>query len=164
MHTTEKTKEIRQRLKKEFGYTSRQVSVKTRHYSSIDITIKDAGVNYKAVKEIAESHEKIDRCEQTYEILSGGNTFVFVDYDYDLVKQEAKQYEADAQKAIDELNQENRTQSLIEIGNTGYLLGNSGQYQKELRHKDYQFCMSTGNDAHNVASAIALKEMKEGSA
>ncbi|WP_436890275.1 hypothetical protein [Mammaliicoccus sciuri] len=70
-------KEIRTELKKELGYTNRQISVKN-NWSSIDVVIKDESVDREAVEKIAYPLEEVDRCEITGEILAGGNTFVFV--------------------------------------------------------------------------------------
>ncbi|MCD8875437.1 hypothetical protein K2V74_14030 [Mammaliicoccus sciuri] len=70
-------KEIRTELKKELGYTNRQISVKN-NWSSIDVVIKDDSVDREAVEKIAKPLEEVDRCEVTGEILAGGNTFVFV--------------------------------------------------------------------------------------
>lgn len=76
--------QIRQELKKQFGATSRQISVREGRYS-IDLTIKAEGFNRKAVEKIAKQHESIDRCERTGEILSGGNTFISVNFAHELV-------------------------------------------------------------------------------
>ena len=80
MISTERTKEIRTKLKEAHGITSRQVSVRIRHGSSINIDINDPSVDIKEVENIAKGYESVDRCEFSGEILAGGNTFVFVDY------------------------------------------------------------------------------------
>lgn len=80
MITTERTKEIRTKLKKAHGITSRQVSVRTRHGSSINVDINDPEVDIKEVENIAKGYENYQRCHVTGEILGGGNTFVFIDY------------------------------------------------------------------------------------
>lgn len=68
---------------KELGYNSRQVSVRSRHagYSSaLLVTIRDASISINKIEEAIASFEKIDRCHLTGEILSGGNTFIDVEY------------------------------------------------------------------------------------
>lgn len=75
------TKEIRAALKTKLGYNSRQVSVKERQGGlswSFTLTVRDASVNLKKVEEFAKGNEDIDRCQASGEILSGGNTFMFV--------------------------------------------------------------------------------------
>lgn len=74
---------IRTELKKHYGITSRQVSVRASSYSmgsSIDVTINDPAVDIREVKNAADRHEKIDRCQVTGEILSGGNRYLSVSY------------------------------------------------------------------------------------
>ena len=71
--------EIRKELKA-IGITSRQVSV--RSDSSVNISIKDLAISIEKVKEIAMKYESVSRCHMSGEILSGGNTFVFVDYSW----------------------------------------------------------------------------------
>jgi hypothetical protein len=74
------TKEIKKELAKAFNTKFNDFSVTNPTYSSINIDIKTL-VSKSAVKKITSRYEKIDRCEATGEILSGGNTFVFVNYD-----------------------------------------------------------------------------------
>ena len=79
---------IRKKIKA-LGYTSKDVSVRVSdagYETAVRIYIKNMAVNEQAVKGVAKSFEYIDRDERSYEILSGGNTFVFVDYDYDTRK------------------------------------------------------------------------------
>ena len=68
---------IRSSLKKTLGYTNRQVSVKARDYA-IWVNAKVAGLNLQKVHEISMKYYDVERDEITGEILSGGNTFVFV--------------------------------------------------------------------------------------
>ena len=80
MDTREAAANVRTALKAE-GYNAKRVSVRTRYYSmgsSIDVTIRDATANTATVNRIAEGAERIDRCEITGDILSGGNRFVHV--------------------------------------------------------------------------------------
>ena len=74
--------QIRQGIKSELGYNSRQVSVRENPgglSTSITVRLKKPGLDFDKIKEIAERHEKVDRCERSGEILGGGNTFVFVE-------------------------------------------------------------------------------------
>ena len=75
--------EIRGKLKKLYGITSRQVSVRAKSFSmgsSLDVTINDPAVDIREVRNVADSKEKIDRCQYTGEILSGGNRYLDVRY------------------------------------------------------------------------------------
>lgn len=75
--------EIRGKLKKLYGITSRQVSVRCASFSmgsSLDVTINDPAVDIREVRNIADCKEKIDRCELTGEILSGSNRYLEVKY------------------------------------------------------------------------------------
>ena len=78
MYDTEKAAAIRSELKKVLGYTNRQVSVKVRDYA-IWVNAKVAGLDMQKVYEISVKYKDVERCEFTGEILSGGNTFVFVE-------------------------------------------------------------------------------------
>lgn len=75
----QKAAEIRKQLKT-LGYSARDVSVRSDH-NSLDITIRRNGLDVKAIKAIANSHENVSRCEASGEILGGGNTFVFIRFD-----------------------------------------------------------------------------------
>lgn len=84
-------KTIRTNLKKLYGITSRQVSVRSESFSggsSISISINDPSVDAKEVKNLAEGHESISRCEMTGEILSGCNRYVNVGYSEKAVEAE----------------------------------------------------------------------------
>ncbi len=78
MTTTQKAATIRNELKT-FGINSRMVSVSVPHYGSIRVVIRVATVALSLVEAVANKHESIDR-DQFGEILSGGNTFVWVSY------------------------------------------------------------------------------------
>ena len=78
----QKAAEIRSQLKT-LGYTSRDVSVRSDH-NSLDITIRRNGLKVKAIRDIANGAEKIDRCDFSGEILSGGNTYVFIRFSDDV--------------------------------------------------------------------------------
>jgi hypothetical protein len=92
METIMDTKAMRKLMKEKLGYNARQVSIKKRHYSSFTFTIRDPKVDYKKVNEFATSFESIDRCPVTFEILGGGNTFVFVDIHEDIKPMIVEQY------------------------------------------------------------------------
>ena len=79
--SAQKAKQVRDALKKELGLNSRQVSVRSPHWGSIYVTIKTADAKYAAVQEIARRVEHVRYCQFSGDILSGGNTFVTVEFD-----------------------------------------------------------------------------------
>lgn len=103
MTNAERSKAIRDRIKAELGYNSRQVGIRSSDCGYSDetrITVKDLSCDIDAIKKIAESFESIRYDEYSGEILSGANTYIFVDYDYRILN-EAKQAELEnAEKAI----------------------------------------------------------------
>lgn len=83
MTDTERLTALRKELK-EHGYNNRRVSVRYDGYA-IWVTVKAFDIDKKEIENIAMKYENYSCDERTGEILSGGNTFVFVDYDYRLV-------------------------------------------------------------------------------
>lgn len=129
MTTTDRAAAIRKALKAK-GWSSRKVSVRADYYSmgsSINVSIKDPDVPLDAVKKIAEGHESISRCEMSGEILSGGNRFVHVAYDYSTAEKEIKaRYSGILGVAglIVDLNRNTPNSNVLEpIADTGYLMG-----------------------------------------
>jgi hypothetical protein len=64
---------------KQAGFNARMVTVRDRH-STLYVTIRDASASLTKVKAIAEPFESVSRDHATGEILSGGNTFLRVEY------------------------------------------------------------------------------------
>ncbi len=84
MTDSERASALRKDLKS-MGYNARKVSVRCTD-GAIHVTVKTLGVDYDAVEKAAEAYSHIHRCDVTHEILSGGNTFVFVAESYELEK------------------------------------------------------------------------------
>lgn len=82
MTDSERVVAIRQALK-EHEYNNRKVGVRYDGYA-IWLTIKDLAIDIKEIEQLAKGYESYERDEFTGEILSGGNTFVFVNYAYGL--------------------------------------------------------------------------------
>lgn len=80
MNTTEVAKTIRKNLKNDLGLNARQVGVRAPDVYAVYVTVKDPAVDIKDVEKIAKAHESYERDERTGEIMTGGNTFVFVTY------------------------------------------------------------------------------------
>lgn len=82
MTDSERLAAIRQ-APKEHGYSNRKVGVRYDGYA-IWLTIKDLAIDIKEIEQLAKGYESYERDEFTGEILSGGNTFVFVNCAYGL--------------------------------------------------------------------------------
>lgn len=82
MTDRERIAAIRKALK-EHGYSNRKVGVRYDGYA-IWLTTKDLAIDIKEIEQLAKGYESYERDEFTGEILSGGNTFVFVNYAYGL--------------------------------------------------------------------------------
>ncbi len=93
----EHAQQIRNELKAA-GYKASQFSITSKN--SISIRIKDLTVNRHEVERIAYGHESISRDERTGDILSGGNRYVFVDFDMDARRAGAEPFKARAAEII----------------------------------------------------------------
>jgi hypothetical protein len=71
---------------KRAGIPHKSVSVRMPHWGSVHVTIRDASISISTIKTIANAYECIRRDDASGEILSGGNTFVDVDYDGEVLK------------------------------------------------------------------------------
>lgn len=84
---------IRKELKK-LGFTSKQISVRTepsRIDTIVKIKIKDLSVPAAKIRNLVEKYKKIDR-DQLGEILMGGNTFIDIDFDEEIIQKEKQAY------------------------------------------------------------------------
>lgn len=102
------------KLLKEKGFDTKKISVKHRYcgYSeSFDITIKDINININEIENIIKSLEYYERDERTGEILEGGNTYIFTQYDFDTIKEANEKYN---QKIIDIIEKELSTRTIEE--------------------------------------------------
>lgn len=63
-------------------------NIRVSSENSINVKLLDPKLDYDKISQLlAEEFESYQRDEATGEILSGGNTFVFVEYDYDTIKE-----------------------------------------------------------------------------
>ena len=79
---TTKAQELAKKLKAN-GITAKQVSCRAKN-GSICCNIKDVKIDPEVVKSLGDEFEDISYCQYSQEILSGGNTFVFVQYDWEM--------------------------------------------------------------------------------
>lgn len=149
----DEAKIIRDLIKKEFGYTSRQVSVKSRS-STLDITIKDPMIKIKPIEEIAKRFQKIDRCEASGEILSGGNRYVFVDYSDEARAARAQPYLKAVEAALETIADES---TLARVDGTTFLVGKPNRGYQSIsvwNNGHVGVCFS----AQEVAATIGLMQ------
>ena len=88
------SKIIKEELKKK-GFDTKKISINKKgcgYSESFWITIKDVNIKIKEVEAIVQQFEKIDRDEATYEILEGGNTYIFTRYDYEILNEANEEY------------------------------------------------------------------------
>lgn len=78
INTSEASAIIRKELKEKYGYNNRMVSVKSSLYA-IKVRCKVDGLDKKGIYRIANKFRSVDYDEITGEILSGGNTYVFIE-------------------------------------------------------------------------------------
>lgn len=98
MSVKEQAQELRSALKA-MGYTSKQVSVRTKrsiYDDIIYITIKDLSVSKKKIAEVANKYKCIRWDDYTNEILAGGNTYVDISFDWEILNTEVKKRIKDA--------------------------------------------------------------------
>lgn len=154
MTNRELSQSIRNDLKAH-GYNSRAVgvSVKDCGYStSVYIKIKSPEISRKAVEDIINHLEEIEREERTYEILSGGNTFVFVEYIQDLFVDVRKAYE---DRAADIFNRTDARTERISEGLLFVCMESRKELEKQLvQNKDGERCKMMIDDVEQLAELL----------
>jgi hypothetical protein len=152
---------IRSELKARYGWTSRQVSVKSDSYSmgsSIDIKIKAPGISIAAVEEIANGQESIRRCETTGEILGGGNRYVSVNLDWELIHAEGSKLTA----WVEETPIHPSQLRIVEVCGETYYIGRTHQeYGYSVRSTNRGF-IPTSQTAGGVAEFFARQMIQAG--
>lgn len=129
----EQAAEIRATLKKTHGWNGRQVSVTAQVFSmgsSITVKIKDPTVPIKVVEAVAKEAEKIDRCEITGDILSGGNRYVHVNYTSEAEKVIMAPWVEAVKAAIASVTP--GSNSLAKVEGTEFLVGYRNQWCTSL--------------------------------
>lgn len=132
----ETTTKIRQIIK-ELGYKRNQVSVKTSEYgvanTSLRITIKDLSINAEALEAKINHLENI-RVDCMGEFLEGCNTFIFVNYDYEALKNASSAKIGVCNMIIDEVQE---SKSSVWIDDNWLLSWNKQANAYCLFHKDH---------------------------
>ena len=148
------------------GIPARAVSVRVKdagYSTSVHVSIKDINVSLEKVKRIAEGYEEIRRDERSCEILEGCNTFVFVEYDYDMRRVEREKYMEEAQRIIDEnttpcvgvdiaKNGQNR---LVYFGGVPGSIDNQAVIIRKDGLRNYHHDRYIAHNAYHLAEALA---------
>ena len=156
--TTDHAAELRAYLKREHGWTSRQVSVRGKYFSlgsSIEIEIKDPAVSFAVVKRAASEHERIHRCEVTGEILGGGNRYVSVRHSSTCQEIMGRRWVAALGAALAKLPAEGSS-TLEPIEGTDYLVGRENVHTARLWGQCAEIQFYPGNEAAILGGAYHL--------
>lgn len=148
----EGTNEVADFLKTK-GYNRTKVSVKHSYYGYDDgykVTVKDVSIPLEKIKELVLKFRSVDYDERSGEILSGGNTYVDVEYDKNVVKDALNKYEKKVNSVL--------RACLMEIGSE-VDIGNGIKiclpYDGELENLnpndvDYNYVLSSGRRLDQV--------------
>ena len=102
-----KAKDVKKVLR-ENNIDTKNISVRSKivgYDSSINVTLKDLSLPKHRIQKILDKEfSSISYDERCGEILSGGNTFVFVDFDYNLLENAIEEKIPLATKLVEELN------------------------------------------------------------
>ena len=132
---------------KENGINSRQVSIRSGH-SSLEVTVRDPNIDFTRVEEIVRGFEKIYRDDFSYEILSGGNTFVFVRLSDHVGKVYASHYIDYVRRASREIGRSFQTPDGMEI----YMTQGLNPWEFSLHAK-------WGEDWHTENASVQLQNL-----
>jgi hypothetical protein len=152
MTTTEYAAQIRQALKRQHGWSSRQVSVRAEYFSlgsSIEIVVKDPSIPLPAVKAIAQRAESIRRDEMTGEILGGGNRYVSVTYSHEAQEIIGRRYADAVQRAV--LAVDPGSNVLRSVEGTPFLVGRPHEHRITLWEDAY---LTEGSTVEHIAGTI----------
>ena len=109
-------REIKAYLKSE-GIDTKLISVSVTYpgyEESIHATIKSLDINLKQVERLLnEKYRSVDYDQANGEILAGGNTYVSVNYDYQILKDESKKHIETAESIFN--SEEFKTNSIVEV-------------------------------------------------
>lgn len=108
MTNKERSKAIRETLKKA-GYKTSDFSIRSHdcgYSDATDISIKNLSIKENDIRKLLKGFESVDYDKYSGEILSGGNTYISIHYDYSIVCAEGKAVEPEINKILDDLEKE----------------------------------------------------------
>jgi len=137
----EEAKYIREKLKKELGLSSRDVSVKSSYggtSSSVRVTIKGIkGLMLKdKIEEIGKSQEDYDVDAYSGEILMGGNTFIFTNIDYKFEQELNDKIQKEFKKQLGDQEFNDDTPSIILFNTFSVNSSNGMKYVTVKGHRE----------------------------
>lgn len=100
-------KELGNAIRKELktsGYKTRDFSVRVRdslYDTAVNIKIKNPEINRKEIEKILNKFKAIDYDERSGEILAGGNTYIFIDYESGIFEIPAQEWAATARGILE---------------------------------------------------------------
>lgn len=83
--------QIRKELK-ENGIARKDISVRVRdslYDTAVHIKIKNPMIRKSDIEKVVKKYDQVEHDARSYEILVGGNTYVFIDYEYGVVEEAA---------------------------------------------------------------------------
>lgn len=96
---------IRQDLKAKGYRIPAQISVTSErggYERAFRVTIKDLKINDEEIKKIVKKYQSVSYDERSGEILAGGNTYIFVEYDFDTRRREEQRLRPLVAKFVDQ--------------------------------------------------------------
>lgn len=146
--------EIRNEITKAFkskGWSNRKVGLKV-DYNCIRANVKDLSIKLKDVEAIVHEYESISYDEYCGEILAGGNTFVFVDYAWDVLNAAKEKYMRKAEE-IFEANKGNILTIMEKDGKELVFVGDGWGSWVEIKGN---YKRRFAGSPHDLARAMAI--------
>ena len=126
MKATVVAKKLRQKFKEKYNLSISDISIRSER-SCVTICLKSITLNIKEIERIASSFEVVHRCEVTHEILSGGNLFVNVRFDYDTLENFYETHQAPLLDIIE--NTKEDLENSFQYLNVSCYINDNGSYE-----------------------------------
>ena len=142
MTNKERSKAIRETLKKA-GYKTSDFSIRSYdcgYSDSSKIHIKNLSIDVSKIRNLLKKFESVDYDERSGEILSGGNTYIIVDYDYETIRAKENEVRQELDDLIEKLDN-----SKID-GYVSYIIGDLRVFSRDNEwsaYEDYDFAGSS---------------------
>lgn len=131
---------IRKDLKAKGIKVPGQVNVRTRRgglSNAYDIIIKDLKVDADELRKIVKKYEDIDYDERTGEILSGGNTYIFIKYDDTAERDEQRRLQKTVEQLVDQAMMDKGREVKLKNGYTFGVFTDTKDYDADKIKKGY---------------------------